>query len=176
MQNGQVNIRYWSGDEFKLSSDVALIRCGGHLPGSTVLHWKSGPRPGGALFTGDALQVAMDRRSVSFMFSYPNLIPMNPADVPAMRERLAVYDFEDAFGYSRGRNIIGGAREAVDRSFDRYLRAIAAWRDQRRARFARSLAVSRLMSGHEIAKISVPWIVPITWRQRAVTPARNSMR
>ena len=37
-------------------------------------------------------------------------------------------------------------------------------------------AVSRLMSGHTTEKISVPWIVPITWRQRAATPARSSSR
>ena len=34
--------------------------------------------------------------------------------------------FEDVFGFSRGRNIIGGGRAAVDRSFDRYLRAVEA--------------------------------------------------
>ena len=38
------------------------------------------------------------------------------------------------------------------------------------ARLAMSLAVLRLMSGQHEMKISVPWTVPITWRQRACTP------
>ena len=36
------------------------------------------------------------------------------------------YPFEDVYGYTWGRNIIGGGREAVERSFERYLGAIAA--------------------------------------------------
>jgi hypothetical protein len=104
---------------------VALIRAGGHFPGSTALHWRDGPRAGGALFPGDALQVVLDRRHVTFMYSYPNYIPMKPADVRGMRERLQGVEFEDVFGYTWRRNIIGGARTAVDASFDRYLAAIA---------------------------------------------------
>lgn len=119
-------IEFWSGKEFSLSESVTLIRCGGHFEGSTALHWASGPRPGGALFTGDALQVVVDRRHVSFMRSYPNLIPMRTSDVIAMRERLAKYEFEDVFGYTWGRNIIGGGREAVNISYDRYLTAVAS--------------------------------------------------
>ena len=38
------------------------------------------------------------------------------------------------------------------------------------ARLTMSRAVSRLMSGQHEMKISVPWTVPITWRQRAWTP------
>ncbi len=118
-------IQFWSGDEHRLSDSVTLIRCGGHFPGSTALHWAEGPRPGGALFPGDALQVVMDRRHVTFMYSYPNYIPMKPDDVRGMRSRLARYTFEDVFGYTWGRNIIGDARRAVDASFDRYLDAIS---------------------------------------------------
>ncbi|MEO8670055.1 MAG: MBL fold metallo-hydrolase [Tahibacter sp.] len=118
------NIRYWSGDTHRLSNDVTLIRCGGHFPGSAAIHWKKGPR-GAALFPGDALQVVSDRRHVTFMYSYPNFIPMNPADVRAMQLRLQDYDFTDVFGYTWGRNIIGAGRAAVDASFKRYLSAIS---------------------------------------------------
>ena len=117
-------IEYWSGDTLSLSDSVALIQAGGHFAGSTVLHWSNGPRPGGALFSGDALQVVMDRRHVSFMYSYPNLIPMRNSDVVAMRARLAPYGFEDVYGYTWGRNIIGDGKAAVEASFDRYLDAV----------------------------------------------------
>lgn len=117
-------IRHWSGDELRLSGDVCLVRCGGHFPGSTALHWQRGPR-GPALFPGDALQVVMDRRHVTFMYSYPNFVPMRSSDVRAMRARLAPYAFRDVYGYTWGRNIIGDARAAVDASFERHLAAVS---------------------------------------------------
>lgn len=118
-------ITFWSGDEHRLSDDVTLIRCGGHFPGSAAIHWKAGPRDGGALFPGDALQVVLDRRHVAFMYSYPNHVPMKTSDVSDMRARLARHAFEDVYGYTWGRNIIGGARAAVDESFDRHLAAVS---------------------------------------------------
>jgi glyoxylase-like metal-dependent hydrolase (beta-lactamase superfamily II) len=119
-------VEFWGGDEKKLSDAVTLIRCGGHFPGSTALHWRDGPREGGALFPGDALQVVMDRRHVTFMYSYPNYMPMRPSDVRAMQQRLENFGFRDLYGFSWGRNLTGDARAAVDGSFERYLRAVAA--------------------------------------------------
>jgi hypothetical protein len=126
VQRSAPQVQFWNGDELRLSEDVTLIRCGGHFPGSTALHWKRGPRAGGALFPGDALQVVLDRRHVAFMHSYPNLLPMKTSDVRAMQARIAGHDFEDVFGFSWGRNIIGGGRAAVDASFERHLRAVTS--------------------------------------------------
>ncbi|MBV1861443.1 MAG: MBL fold metallo-hydrolase [Nannocystaceae bacterium] len=125
VQRPHPTIEWWSGDALSLSASVTLVRCGGHFEGSTGLHWADGPSPGGALFSGDALQVAKDRSHVSFMYSYPNMIPMPRRDVAAMRERLAKYEFSDVFGYSWGLSIRGGGRGSVDRSFERYLAATA---------------------------------------------------
>lgn len=119
-------IEFWKGNELHLSRSVTLLRCGGHFEGSTALHWADGPRPGGVLFPGDALQVTMDRRYVAFMYSYPNYQPMRASDVGAMRDRLAPYAFQDVFGYTWGRNIIGGGKAGVERSFERFLAAAAA--------------------------------------------------
>lgn len=126
IQRPDLRIRFWDGDEFHLSEDVTLIRCGGHFRGCTALHWRAGPRPGGALFSGDTPQVVQGRRQVSFMHSYPNLIPMKPADVHAMRARLNGYEYEDVYGYTWGRDILGLGRAAVDASFERYLGAVTA--------------------------------------------------
>ena len=41
-----------------------------------MLHWPAGTKGKGALLTGDIIQVVQDRRYVSFMRSYPNLIPL----------------------------------------------------------------------------------------------------
>ncbi len=119
VQRDSPAIQWWDGDLLELGPGVDLIRCGGHFDGSTALHWRDGPRAGGALFPGDALQVAMDRRHVAFMYSYPNHIPMRETDIAAIRARLAGRDFADVYGYSRGRNILGEGRAAVDRSFAR---------------------------------------------------------
>ena len=117
-------IRFWSGEEHRLSDAVTLVRVGGHFPGSTALHWRDGPRTGGALFPGDTPSVAMDRLHVTFMYSYPNYWPMRPNEVRRIRSRLEEYAFEDVFGFTWGRNIVGGARRTVDASFERYLEVV----------------------------------------------------
>lgn len=118
-------IEFWSGDSFALAEGVTLLRCGGHFDGSTVLHWNDGPR-GGVLFSGDALQVTADRRHVSFMYSYPNYIPLHPDEVRSVVARVADVDFVDVYGYETGRNILGDGKAAVARSVTRYLRAVGA--------------------------------------------------
>jgi hypothetical protein len=119
-------LRFWDGDLLRLSDAVTLVRVGGHFPGSTALHWRDGPRRGGALFGGDALQVSANRKHVSFMYSYPNFIPMSACDVRAMRERLWSFEFADVYGYTWGRNILGQGRRAVDDSFIRYFQMTGA--------------------------------------------------
>lgn len=117
-------LSFWSGDVHDLSPTVALHRCPGHFPGSTVLHWQRGPNGRSALLSGDALHVVADRRHVTFMYSIANYIPAHPDDVMAIRRRLEGLAFDDVYGYTWGLNIIGNARAAVDASFERYLRAI----------------------------------------------------
>lgn len=114
-------IRFWSGDALRLSDAVTLLRTGGHFPGSTALHWKDGPRGGGALFTGDSPHVVADHRRVAFMYSVPNYVPVPSRDVRRMRELLDGYDFADVYGFTWGRNLIGNGRAIVDASFERHL-------------------------------------------------------
>jgi len=119
-------IEFWRGDVLSLGGGVTLVRTGGHFPGSTALHWSLGTNGRGALFVGDSPQVATNRRSVSFMYSYPNYVPMRTSDVREMQERLTPFDYDDVYGYSWGRNIIGGGRAAVSASFERHLAAVGA--------------------------------------------------
>lgn len=123
-------LHFWAGERLSLECGAALIRCGGHFPGGTVMHVPAmrsgaGERPA-ALFTGDVIQVAQDRAHVSFMYSYPNMIPL---DAPAVRRIAAAVDgldFDMLYGAFPGRTIKTGARAALDRSVARYLRAIGA--------------------------------------------------
>jgi quercetin dioxygenase-like cupin family protein len=115
-------IRFWEGDRLELGGGATLVRVGGHFEGSTVLHWREGPRPGGALFAGDSLHVAADRRHVAFFHSNPNFIPMAPSRVRRLQRRLEGLAFDDVYGYSWGRNILGDGVAAVARSVERHLR------------------------------------------------------
>src|SRR5215472_11085580 len=71
------SIKFWDGDALTLGEGVTLLRCGGHFPGGTVLHWAQGGGGRGALLSGDIVQVIPDRKFVTFMRSYPNMIPLS---------------------------------------------------------------------------------------------------
>ena len=45
-------IRYWDGAPLELFSGVTLIQCGGHFPGSAVLHWADGAEGKGSVAGG----------------------------------------------------------------------------------------------------------------------------
>jgi RNA polymerase subunit RPABC4/transcription elongation factor Spt4 len=101
---------------------LTLIRCGGHFEGSAVAHWQDAGGGAGALLTGDTIQVVQDRRFVSFMRSYPNLIPLDPAGLRGILAAIEPYPFDRIYGGWWGRNVLDGARAAVWSSAERYLR------------------------------------------------------
>ena len=114
-------IRYWDGSPLELVPGVTLIQCGGHFPGSAVLHWGAGTGGKGALFVGDTLTVVPDRRYVSFMTSYPNLIPMRGSQVRKILDAVQPYPFDRIYGGWWRRNILAGAKDALRRSAERYI-------------------------------------------------------
>lgn len=117
-------ITFWSGETYKLMDDITLIRLGGHFSGSTVCHWASGAEGKGLLFTGDTFQVVADRRYVSFMYSYPNLIPLPASIITHMRDTIAAYPFERLYGINFTSIVSKDAHNVVQRSADRYLQAL----------------------------------------------------
>lgn len=117
-------VHFWDGEAHALGSGVTLIRCGGHFAGGTVLHWADGAAHRGALFTGDILQVVSDRRFVSFMYSYPNLIPLPAHKVRHIAATVAPFDYDRIYGAWWERVILSDAKAAVARSVQRYLSAL----------------------------------------------------
>lgn len=116
-------IRFWEGETLALNPSLTLVRCGGHFAGGQVMHWK---RQGGdALLAGDIVQVTPTRRRVSFMYSYPNQIPLNARTIRTIEAALAGFEFTDIYGGWWGNNVIGGARGVLAESVARYLAAIA---------------------------------------------------
>jgi glyoxylase-like metal-dependent hydrolase (beta-lactamase superfamily II) len=116
-------IQYWEGAK-EILPDITIIQCGGHFEGSSVLHWKKGASGRGALLVGDTMGVAMDRRYVSFMRSYPNLIPLSPSAIQGIADAVAPYHFERLYSAWFGKMIPQGAKQAVERSAERYIRHI----------------------------------------------------
>ena len=119
------NIHYWGGEPLELMPGATLIQCGGHFDGSAVLHWADGANGRGALFVGDSITVVPDRRFVSFMTSYPNLIPLSASEVERIVASVEPFAFDRIYGGWWGRNVMEDAKEAVRRSASRYIEHIS---------------------------------------------------
>jgi hypothetical protein len=123
-------IVFWSGERHEILPGITLIRCGGHFAGGTVLHWSEGADGLGALLSGDVIMVGQDRRTVGFMYSYPNYIPLGAAAVRAIGDAVEPFEFEQVYGAWFGQNILEAGKQAVRYSVRRYLLAISD-REQR---------------------------------------------
>lgn len=117
-------IDFWEGETKGLWNGMTLIRGGGHFEGGTVLHWPAGADGKGALLTGDILQVVSDRRYVSFMYSYPNLIPLPAREVRRIVAAVKPYVYDRIYGAWWDRMVDKDAKTAVSRSADRYIQAL----------------------------------------------------
>jgi hypothetical protein len=117
-------IVFWQGETHELAPGLTLIRCGGHFAGGTVLHWSEGAGGKGALLTGDVIQVGRDRKTVSFMYSYPNYIPLNAQTVRRIVGAVESFEFDQIYGAWFGQNILSNAKQALHYSADRYIAAI----------------------------------------------------
>ncbi|WP_044338864.1 MBL fold metallo-hydrolase [Rossellomorea aquimaris] len=118
MEPGE-RIRFWDGEELTLNDEVSLYRLGGHFKGGAVLHWSLS----GILLTGDIIQVVADTDWVSFMYSYPNLIPLPAGKVKEMAEKVKHLSFSKL--YNAFHRVVGkDADQVVQRSAERYIMAL----------------------------------------------------
>jgi hypothetical protein len=120
--------QFWEGETKKLWDGVTLIRCGGHFPGGTVLHWAGGAEGKGIVCSGDILTVAVDRKWLSFMRSYPNLIPLSRREVEGIGRAMAPFAFERIYGHYFERVIDKDGKAVLDKSVARYVAAIEGTR------------------------------------------------
>jgi hypothetical protein len=70
------------------------------------------------------MQVAQDRRYVSFMYSYPNMIPLNRGAIERIVNAVEPYEFEALYGGWWDYHV-KDAKAAVKRSAERYIQAIS---------------------------------------------------
>ena len=108
-------------DEIEPLPGLTVARIGGHFDGAAVLHWPAGSDGRGALLTGDTITVVQDRSWVSFMWSYPNLIPLDEATVLAIAARVERFRFDRVYGGWWGRVVVEDGAAAIRRSADRYV-------------------------------------------------------
>jgi glyoxylase-like metal-dependent hydrolase (beta-lactamase superfamily II) len=118
------NIVLWEGETIEALPDLTVVHLGGHFDGATVLYWPDGVDGRGALLSGDTLQVVMDRRYVSFMYSYPNLIPLSVETVERIAAKVRRYRYERVYGAFNGRTVRVEGAQAVERSAERYIRRL----------------------------------------------------
>ncbi len=117
-------IVFWEGETRTLADGLTLIRCGGHFEGGTVLHWAGGAGGRGALLSGDIIQVVPDRKHVSFMYSYPNYIPLPASAIERIVNAVEPFKFELVYGAFWDMVIDRDGKAVVKRSAERNLRAM----------------------------------------------------
>ena len=122
-------IDFWDGVTRDLVPGIRLVHCGGHFAGGTILHWEAGADGRGALLTGDILQVVFDTRFVSFMRSYPNLIPLPASEVSRIAAIVAPLRFDRIYGAWWDRHVEADAWTAVQASARRYIAHLSGQSD-----------------------------------------------
>jgi glyoxylase-like metal-dependent hydrolase (beta-lactamase superfamily II) len=117
-------VTFWRGETLLIEGGFTLIRVGGHFDGFQVLHSAHAENGQGSLFSGDLPQVCPDKHYVSFMYSYPNYIPLDAASVLRVVAALDPFPFEKLYGAWKDFVVEPDAKQAVKRSAARYLEAI----------------------------------------------------
>jgi hypothetical protein len=118
-------VQFWQGNTKPIGQGLTLVRLGGHFDGGTVLHWADWGESRGVLLSGDILQVVPSGH-VSFMWSYPNLIPLSTPEVRRMADILEPFAFDAVYGAFSGRGQIdANGKQVVAASVARYIARIS---------------------------------------------------
>lgn len=129
VQRPSARIDFWSEPEVEPVPGLVVARIGGHFDGAAVLHWPAGSEGRGALLTGDTITVVQDRDWVSFMWSYPNLIPLDAETVGGIAASVERYRFDRVYGGWWGRVVVSDGPAAIRRSAERYIARLRGRRD-----------------------------------------------
>ena len=118
-------VQFWEGGTRSCSA-----ACGWSTPAATSRDSRSctgspAPRERGACCPEISRRSASDRRWVSFMYSYPNLIPLPAAAIRRIARALEPLHYDRVYGAFPGRNVpTDGRVRPSRRSVARYLRAL----------------------------------------------------
>ena len=116
-------VTFWDDEAVEVVPGVTLLRCGGHFLGATMLHWAQGAGGLGAMLSGGSVQITPDGY-VSFMRSYPNLIPLDSLSVQHIHDVLDPWPFDAIHGGWWDQIIQTDARRILASSVKRYQSAV----------------------------------------------------
>ena len=75
--------------------------------------------------TGDTMQVVANPRRISFMYSYPNLLPLSASTVRRIADRLQQWRVDRVYGFNVGRQIVENGSAAIEHSARRYIELLS---------------------------------------------------
>ncbi|MBA2729534.1 MAG: MBL fold metallo-hydrolase [Euzebyaceae bacterium] len=113
-------LRTWR-DALTVFTDVTLIECGGHFPGSSVVHWAPGAGGSGALLSGDTIFVTPGEDRVTFVWSAPNRLPLPARAVRGVVSAVRPYAFDRIYGGWWAPVLRRDAKRVVEASARRYI-------------------------------------------------------
>lgn len=116
-------IELWDGERRELGNGLILINTAGHFDGATVLHWAGGRDGAGTLLVGDICLPVPDRRFVTFLWSYPNRVPLPAVAIERIGAAL------DGFSYANLHAAfwdteVDDAEAVIERSLRRFVDAV----------------------------------------------------
>jgi hypothetical protein len=114
------HLELWRGSHHDLGHGLTLIHTAGHFAGATVMHRAAGT---GTLLTGDVCLAVPDRRYVTFLWSYPNRVPLPAADVQRIGDAVAPFAF-DTIHCAFWDMQVGDGGAVWDRSIRRFTTAV----------------------------------------------------
>jgi glyoxylase-like metal-dependent hydrolase (beta-lactamase superfamily II) len=115
-----LTVRTWSG-ALEVLPGVTLVQCGGHFPGSAVLHWADGADGRGVLLSGDTIIVTPGEDRVTFVWSAPNRLPLSEVAVRGVADAVRPYAFDRIYGGWWTPVLRSGAWDTVQQSASRYI-------------------------------------------------------
>lgn len=111
--------RFWNHEQFELLPGISVIHLGGHFPGSSILHF-SAPNEKVALLVGDTLYLSRNKKHLSVMYSYPNVIPLYEEELFAILQKVNKLWFDSLYGAFAWQTIHTGAKNILKNSMDTY--------------------------------------------------------
>ena len=113
-------MRFWEGDQMALVPGLTLLRLGGHFPGASVLHW-SKPDSAAVLLSGDTIRVVADPNRVTFMWSYPNSLPLSASSVRRIADTLKPWPVDRIYSFEVDRAVKSAGSRVIECSARRYI-------------------------------------------------------
>ena len=111
--------RLWDG-VLELAPGLSLHRLGGHFAGSAIAHW-AGADNKGVMLASDTFAPNPDIGTVTFLWSYPNRIPLSAGTVERIVNSVQDLEFDRLYGNFAPFPILHDAKAGFMRSAQRHI-------------------------------------------------------